>query len=382
MTLEDLADPAGTLIMETSRGRVVIDLATDLAPRHVARLLLLTRIGDYDNVAFHRVIEDFVAQAGDVEFGDLETGYDPERVGAGGSIFADLPAEFSDVPFLRGVVGMARSSAPDSANSQFFIMFEPARFLDGRYTVVGEVIDGMDVVDRIKKGSPDDNGAVEGTPDRIVSMAVASDLMGPLAATQGADRLIGGPVADRIAALGGDDVVKSGAGADLVFLGVGADRVLAGDGDDTVFGGDGDDVILPGRGNDVIEAGHGDDIARGFRGDELLIGGDGNDTLLGGLDDDTLIGGAGDDRLQGGPGRDTFVFDSRDFGHDRIVLDFRPGSDAIDFRGSGYGFDDLTISQSGGNVLIEAGDSSILVSAVRLGPLDVADFTQDMFLFG
>ena len=197
----------------------------------------------------------------------------------------------------------------------------------------------------------------------------------------GEDRIDGGDGADTIFGEAGDDVVKSGGDADEVDGGDGNDVILSGDGDDTIRGGSGDDTIKPGRGDDEIDAGAGADIIVGFRGDELLIGGAGDDTLLGGLDDDTIAGGAGDDRLQGGPGRDTFVFDAPNFGHDRIVLDFRPGSDAIDFRGSGYGFDDLTISQSGGNVLIEAGDSSILVSAVRLGPLDAADFDGSVLLF-
>ncbi|WP_093254308.1 calcium-binding protein [Rubrimonas cliftonensis] len=179
------------------------------------------------------------------------------------------------------------------------------------------------------------------------------------------------------------DTIKGGSFDDVINGRQYADIILSGDGDDTIFGGDGNDTIKPGRGNDVMDGGAGDDILVGFRGDEVLIGGAGNDTLLGNLDDDTITGGAGDDRLQGGPGRDVFVFDTAEWGHDRIVLDFLPQSDTLDFRGSGLTFVDLTISASaGGNVLIAAGDSSILINSARFGPLDVADFTGDVLLFG
>ncbi len=132
-----------------ANGTVVIDLFEDVAPQHVERITTLAEQGAYDGVVFHRVIDGFMAQTGDVAFG---RGDDLSRAGMGGSDLPDLPAEFSDLPFERGVVGMARSQSPDSANSQFFIMFAPGPFLDGQYTVVGRVIEGMDVVDAIKRG--------------------------------------------------------------------------------------------------------------------------------------------------------------------------------------------------------------------------------------
>ncbi|QTL02490.1 peptidylprolyl isomerase [Aquabacter sp. L1I39] len=157
-------DPENTLYLDTPYGRVVIALRPDIAPKHAERLKLLAREGYYNNVPFHRVIDGFMAQTGDGQYGN----------GTGGSKYPNLPAEFSNVPFKRGTVGMARSSSPDSANSQFFICFDAAPFLDGKYTVVGEVVSGMEFVDKIKKGSQANNGAVA-TPDRIVKMQVAAD---------------------------------------------------------------------------------------------------------------------------------------------------------------------------------------------------------------
>ena len=168
------SDPENTLIIELKDGEVVIDLRPDLAPRHVEQIKTLARQGAYDNVAFHRVIDGFMAQTGDVQFGDMEQGYDPRRAGTGASDLPDLPAEFSDEPFMRGTVGMARAQNPDSANSQFFIMFDEGRFLDGKYTVVGEVVDGMEYVDNIKRGAQARNGAVE-DPDRMIDVTVAAD---------------------------------------------------------------------------------------------------------------------------------------------------------------------------------------------------------------
>ena len=153
------ADPDNTLIIDTTPGRIVMKLFDDVAPKHAERLKLLAREGFYDDVPFHRVIDGFMAQTGDGEFGD----------GTGGSEHPDLPAEFSDVPFERGTVGMARTSNPNSANSQFFIMFDEGSFLNGQYTVVGEVIAGMDVVDKLKRGEP------PAKPDRIIKMQVAAD---------------------------------------------------------------------------------------------------------------------------------------------------------------------------------------------------------------
>jgi peptidylprolyl isomerase len=151
-----------------AKGTVVIDLLPDLAPKHVDQITTLAKAGAYDGVVFHRVIEGFMAQTGDVEFG--KAAGDTARAGMGGSDRPDIPAEFSSESFARGVVGMARSQSPDSANSQFFIMFAPGPFLDGEYTVVGRVIDGMDVVDQIKRGAGG-SGAVTG-PDQMVSVTV------------------------------------------------------------------------------------------------------------------------------------------------------------------------------------------------------------------
>jgi peptidylprolyl isomerase len=148
-------------------GTIVIDLADEVAPQHAARLIELARSGAYDGVVFHRVIDGFMAQTGDVEFGRF--GADLSSAGRGGSDLPDLPAEFSNQPFDRGTVGMARSSDPNSANSQFFIMFAPAPHLDGQYTVVGKVVSGLDVVDAIKKGVGG-NGEISGEPDRMVSV--------------------------------------------------------------------------------------------------------------------------------------------------------------------------------------------------------------------
>ena len=152
-------DPQHALILETTPGTIVIKLHTDIAPGHAERMKLLAREQYYDDVPFHRVIDGFMAQTGDGEHGN----------GTGGSSYPDLKAEFSDKPFVRGTVGMARSRNPNSANSQFFIMFDNGDFLNGQYTVIGEVVSGMDVVDKLKRGEPPSN------PDRIVKMQVAAD---------------------------------------------------------------------------------------------------------------------------------------------------------------------------------------------------------------
>lgn len=157
-------DPQNTVYIDTKNGRIVIKLRNDLAPQHAARIKQLTREGFYNNVPFHRVIGGFMAQTGDGQFGN----------GTGGSKYPPLKAEFSSVPFTRGIVGMARTSDPNSANSQFFIMFGEASSLNNQYTVIGQVVSGMDVVDKIKKGSPSDNGSVA-DPDKIVKMTVAAD---------------------------------------------------------------------------------------------------------------------------------------------------------------------------------------------------------------
>ena len=155
--MADVKDQENTLILETTHGPAVIALRPDLAPNHVARIKELARSGFYDGIVFHRVIDGFMAQTGD-----------PTGTGRGGS-GKNLKAEFSREPHVRGVCSMARAATPDSADSQFFICFADARFLDGQYTVWGKVVDGMDNIDKIKRGEPVQN------PDKIVSMRVAAD---------------------------------------------------------------------------------------------------------------------------------------------------------------------------------------------------------------
>ena len=157
-------DPQNTILIDTKYGRIAIKLRNDLAPKHAERIKQLARDKYYDNVPFHRVIAGFMAQTGDGQHGN----------GTGGSKYPNLPAEFSSVPFKRGIVGMARTNDPNSANSQFFIMFADGASLNGKYTVVGEVIAGMDVVDKIKKGPEAQNGAVA-DPDRMTRVQVAAD---------------------------------------------------------------------------------------------------------------------------------------------------------------------------------------------------------------
>ncbi|WP_420961740.1 peptidylprolyl isomerase [Brucella sp. IR073] len=169
------ADPENTLVLTLKYGDVVIALRPDLAPKHVAQIKKLVREGAYDHVAFHRVIPGFMAQTGDVEFGNSKKGFDAARVGTGGSKLPDLPAEFSKEPFVRGTVGMARSANPNSANSQFFIMYGDGSFLNGQYTVIGNVVSGMDAVDKIKKGDEANNGAVK-DPDEIIKAVIQADV--------------------------------------------------------------------------------------------------------------------------------------------------------------------------------------------------------------
>lgn len=154
---------------EGANGTITIDLLEDVAPQHAERIAKLAADGAYDGVVFHRVIDGFMAQTGDVQFGKM--GGDMNKAGRGGSDMADLPAEFSDIPFEKGMVGMARSSAPNSANSQFFIMLDDGMFLNGQYTIVGKVTDGFDVVDQIKLGKGQ-NGAVIGKPDVMKKVTV------------------------------------------------------------------------------------------------------------------------------------------------------------------------------------------------------------------
>ncbi|HVV40725.1 MAG TPA: peptidylprolyl isomerase [Nitrobacter sp.] len=159
-------DKQNAIVIDTTKGRIVIQLRPDLAPKHAERIKQLARDGFYNNVPFHRVMAGFMAQTGDGQ----------NFNGTGGSKYPNLKAEFSNVPFTRGVVGMARASSPDSANSQFFICFADASFLNGKYTVVGNVVSGMDVVDKLKKAPP---GSASGTvtdPDKMVKVQVASDM--------------------------------------------------------------------------------------------------------------------------------------------------------------------------------------------------------------
>ncbi|RWK43191.1 peptidylprolyl isomerase [Mesorhizobium sp.] len=169
------ADPENTMIITLKDGDVTVALRPDLAPKHVEQIKKLVRQGAYDNVAFHRVIDGFMAQTGDVKFGNMKSGFSADAVGTGGSDLPDLPAEFSKTErYERGVVGMARSQDPDSANSQFFIMFAPAPPLDGQYTIVGNVENGMELVDKIKKGDAAQNGVVA-DPDRMIKVRIAAD---------------------------------------------------------------------------------------------------------------------------------------------------------------------------------------------------------------
>ncbi|AXC50013.1 peptidylprolyl isomerase [Paracoccus suum] len=168
--MAEIKDPENTIVMELKDGgRVVIELLPDVAPLHSARMKELARSGAYDNVAFHRVIDGFMAQTGDVQHGNMEKDFDLRRAGTGGSDLGNVKAEFSKLPHGRGTIGAARSQDPNSANSQFFINFKDNDFLNGQYTVYGRVIEGMEHVDKIARGEP------PASPDRIVSMKVAAD---------------------------------------------------------------------------------------------------------------------------------------------------------------------------------------------------------------
>ncbi len=157
--MADIKDPENTLIIDTTKGRVVIEMRPDLAPKHVEHIKKLAREGFYDGIVFHRVIEGFMAQTGC-----------PSGQGTGGSKYPNLRAEFNAEPHVRGTASMARAQNPDSANSQFFICFDDARFLDNQYTVWGKVIEGMENVDKIKRGEPVSN------PDKMVTVKVAADV--------------------------------------------------------------------------------------------------------------------------------------------------------------------------------------------------------------
>lgn len=168
--MAEIKDPENTVIIALKDGPVVIELLPDVAPKHAERMKELARAGKYDNVAFHRVIEGFMAQTGDVEHANMENNYNPGRAGTGGSDLPDVPAEFSRLSHDRGTLGAARSMNPNSANSQFFINFKDNHFLNGQYTVYGRVIEGMEHVDKIARGEPPAN------PDRMISVKVAADV--------------------------------------------------------------------------------------------------------------------------------------------------------------------------------------------------------------
>ena len=168
--MAEIKDPENTIIMTLKGGEVVIELLPDVAPKHAERMKALARAGAYDNVCFHRVIEGFMAQTGDVENGNMEKDFNLRRAGTGGSDLPDLPAEFSKLPHDRGTLGAARSQNPNSANSQFFINFKDNHFLNGQYTVYGRVVSGMDHVDAITRGEPPTS------PDRMIKVMVAADV--------------------------------------------------------------------------------------------------------------------------------------------------------------------------------------------------------------
>lgn len=166
--MADYKDPENTILIELTGGTVAIELLPDVAPKHAERMKELARAGQYDGVVFHRVIEGFMAQTGDVQHG--RAGGDTRRAGTGGSELPDLPAEFSKLPHDRGTLGAARSQNPNSANSQFFINFNDNHFLNGQYTVYGRVVSGMEHVDAITRGEPPAN------PDQMISVKVAADV--------------------------------------------------------------------------------------------------------------------------------------------------------------------------------------------------------------
>ncbi|PWR03037.1 peptidylprolyl isomerase [Meridianimarinicoccus roseus] len=167
--MPEIKDPENTIIIELKDGPVTIELLPDVAPKHAERMKELARSGAYDNVAFHRVIDGFMAQTGDVEHGNMDGDFNIRRAGTGGSDLPDLPAEFSKLPHDRGTLGAARSANPNSANSQFFINFKDNHFLNGQYTVYGRVVSGMEHVDAIVRGEP------PAQPDRMISVKVAAD---------------------------------------------------------------------------------------------------------------------------------------------------------------------------------------------------------------
>jgi cyclophilin family peptidyl-prolyl cis-trans isomerase len=169
LTINNSIGEENIMILKLKDGDVKIKLFPDVAPNHVERIMKLANEGRYDNVVFHRVIDGFMAQTGDVKFGNFSSkDFDLNRAGMGGSNLPDLKQEFNNLPHDRGTLSMARSQDPNSANSQFFICFKPASFLDRQYTVFGKVLDGMEFVDKIKRGDENKNGSVD-NPDKIIS---------------------------------------------------------------------------------------------------------------------------------------------------------------------------------------------------------------------
>jgi len=169
--MAEIKDPENTIILTLENGEVVIELMPEIAPKHCDRMKELARSGAYDGVVFHRVIDGFMAQTGDVEHGNIDSdAYNKNRAGTGGSDLPDLPAEFSRLPHDRGTLGAARSMNPNSANSQFFINFKDNHFLNGQYTVYGRVLSGMEFVDKIVRGEPPVD------PDKMISVKVAADV--------------------------------------------------------------------------------------------------------------------------------------------------------------------------------------------------------------
>jgi peptidylprolyl isomerase len=168
--MTEIKDPENTIVIELNDGPVTIALLPDIAPLHCARMKELARAGAYDNVAFHRVIDGFMAQTGDVKNGNMEADFNIRAAGTGGSDLPNVTAEFSGIPHDRGTIGAARSQSPDSANSQFFINFSDNHFLNRQYTVYGRVISGLEHVDKLQRGEPPMN------PDRMISVKVAADI--------------------------------------------------------------------------------------------------------------------------------------------------------------------------------------------------------------
>lgn len=246
---------------EGANGSITIDLKEGLAPLHTSRILDLANSGQYNNVVFHRVIDGFMAQTGDVENGI--SGSDLSLAGTGGSNLPDLNAEFTTTPFERGTVGMARSSAVNSANSQFFIMFEDSPWLDGNYTLFGEVTAGLDVLDNIKLGLGS-NGKVLGQPDFIKSVEFITNSSNDLFFINSASGFITPHELSKPGIYGVHVVSSDGYSTEInkVAVGLGTegnDQITGSSGNDHLIGGSGNDVLTGGSGNDVLTGGSGSD---------------------------------------------------------------------------------------------------------------------------